>query len=139
MRSSIRDPLFALLVLSALCVAAYLAATSRVPARVPEYALQAEAVYRVEVGTASFSAFYLAVVAFFLALDGRGFAEVGTRGLKVEQVVQLDDRQEESLADQMKLVRNMGEDLEAVEAELGTAVDDLQGLEQRVRKLKEEL
>jgi hypothetical protein len=71
-----------LLVLVDLVASAYLTATIPLPAAVPDYALQASPVYRLEVGAACFVVVYLAAMAFFLALDGRGFAEFGTRGLK---------------------------------------------------------
>lgn len=57
------------LILAALAGSAYLAATVRVPLPVPGFALQAAAVYRLEVGAACFVVFYLAVLAFALALD----------------------------------------------------------------------
>jgi hypothetical protein len=49
--------------------------------------LQAKEIYRLEVGAAFFVAFYLATMALFLALDGKGFAEFGPRGLRINQVV----------------------------------------------------
>jgi hypothetical protein len=57
------------LVLAALAGAGYLAANVRVPTPVPDFALQAAAVYRLEVGAACFAVFYLAAWAFALALD----------------------------------------------------------------------
>lgn len=76
-----------MLVLADLIGSAYLAASARVPNPVPDFALQAASVYRLEIGAACFVVIYLAAMAFFLALDGRGFAELGTRGLKAQQVV----------------------------------------------------
>jgi hypothetical protein len=78
---------FAFLVLVALACASFLAGSAAVPEPVPDYALQAEAIYRLEIGATFFVAFYLAVLAVVLALDGRGFAELGTRGLKATTVV----------------------------------------------------
>lgn len=60
---------FPALVLAALAGAGYLAASARVPAPVPDFALQASAVYRLEVGAACFTVFYLATWAVALALD----------------------------------------------------------------------
>jgi len=70
---------FALLVFVGLACASYLAGSAEVPEPVPDFALQAEEIYRLEIGTAFFIAFYLVTMAFVLALDGKGFAEFGTR------------------------------------------------------------
>jgi hypothetical protein len=78
---------FAFLVLAALACASFLAGSANVPSPVPDCALQAPEVYRLEIGAAFFVAFYLAVLAVVLALEGKGFSEFGTRGLKVETVV----------------------------------------------------
>lgn len=78
---------FAFLVVGGGAAAAYLAITVTVPDPVPDFALQAREIYRLEIGMAFFVAFYLATMALVLALDGRGFAELGARGLKAGQVV----------------------------------------------------
>lgn len=85
MRRRLRNQGFPILVLVSLIVSGYLAATAHVPDPVPSFALQAAAVYRLEVGGACFAAFYLAAMALVLALDGRGFAELGTRGLRAAE------------------------------------------------------
>lgn len=69
MRRWLRIYGFPVLVLAALAGSAYLAASVRVPAPVPDFALQAEAVYRLEVGAACFLVFYLATLAIAFALD----------------------------------------------------------------------
>ena len=51
-------------------------------------------------------------MAVFLALDGRGFAELGTRGLRAAEVVPAADAQRRTFADQMMLIRDMEKDLE---------------------------
>jgi hypothetical protein len=73
---------FAALVLGALACACHLAGSATVPDPVPDFALQAEEIYRLEIGAAFFVAFYLATMAFVLALSGKGFAEFGTKGTK---------------------------------------------------------
>jgi len=78
---------FAFLVLVALASASYLAGSAAVPEPVPDYALQAEEIYRLEIGAAFFVAFYLATLAVVLALKGKGFTEFGTQGVKAQQVV----------------------------------------------------
>jgi hypothetical protein len=79
---------FALLVVMALACAIYFAGSVAVPEPIPDYALQAAEIYRLEIGAAFFVAIYLAILAFLLALSGRGFAEFGTKGLKIQQVVE---------------------------------------------------
>ena len=60
---------FAGLVSGALACALYLAGSVAVPDPVPDFALQAEEIYRLEIGAAFFIAFYLAAMAFVLALS----------------------------------------------------------------------
>jgi hypothetical protein len=77
------------------------ASSARIPESIPDYALQAASVYRLEIGAACFVAIYLAAVAFLLALDGRAFVEFGRRGLKAERIVRAaDDEQEVTLTRQ---------------------------------------
>lgn len=78
---------FALLVFVALACASFLAGSAAVPHPVPDYALQAEEIYRLEIGAAFFGAFYVALMAILLALGGRGFVELGTAGVKAQRVV----------------------------------------------------
>jgi hypothetical protein len=127
-----------LLVLADLAGSAYLAASAGVPDPVPDFALQAASVYRLEVSAASFVVLYLATMAIFLALDGRGFAELGTRGLRATEVVSVADAQRRTFADQLMLIRDMEKDLEEAKAALHDATDRLNEQEQRVRRLEEE-
>lgn len=71
----------------ALACSSYLAGSAAVPEPVPDYALQSQEIYRLEIGAAFFVAFYLATMAVVLALNGKGFAEFGPRGLKATTVV----------------------------------------------------
>lgn len=112
---------FAFFVSLALVGAGLLAGSAATPQPVPDYALQAEEIYRLEIGAASFVVFYLAVMAIALALDGRGFAEFGTKGLKAEQVV-ASGRQQEALASQLRAIRRTEERLQ----ELHVQVESLQ-------------
>jgi hypothetical protein len=114
-------------VLVALVGSGCVAISSRLPASVPDYALQSSAVYRLEIGAACFSVAYLAAMAFFLALDGRGFVELGTRGLKAERVVRAtDDEQDVALTKQIEANRSLDERLKDVEAGLDKTIRDLQ-------------
>ncbi|MGN6257370.1 MAG: hypothetical protein ACTHN3_06435 [Solirubrobacterales bacterium] len=116
---------------------AYAAASVRIPDPVPDYALQAPAAYRLEVGAACFVVLYLAAMAFFLALDGRGFVELGTRGLKADQVVRAaDDEQEGTLAEQIKASRDLEKDLEDVRAALQRAADEISAQDRRLEILE---
>jgi hypothetical protein len=138
-RSSLRKLVFPLLVLTGLTAAGCLTASVRVPDPVPDYSLQAAAVYRLEVGAVSFALLYLAAMTFLLALDGRGFAEFGTNGLKVEQVIPAaDDKQDENLSEQIEVNQRLENDLNASEASLRSAAEDLKALESRVGMLEKQ-
>jgi hypothetical protein len=78
---------FAFLVFVAMVCASFLAGSIHVPKPVPDYALQAAEIYRLEIGAAFFAAFYLVTLAFLLAIGGRGFTKFGPHGLAVEQVI----------------------------------------------------
>ena len=114
----------AFLVLLALACASYLAGSAAVPHPVPDFALQAPEIYRLEIGAAFFVAFYLATLAVVLALGGKGFAELGPRGLKAQQVVEqvTDGKQQQALSRHLRTITQMGRELE----ELHSQVDDLQ-------------
>jgi hypothetical protein len=109
---------FACLVLAALLSASYQAATVSVPNPVPDFALKAEQVYRLEVGATFFVVFYLAAMALVLALSGRGFAEFGTKGLRAEQIIDRTTRQQLTLHRQLKLDRRTTERLNEQEKRL---------------------
>lgn len=77
---------FAVLVLAAIAVGVIAAATVSAPVDVPAIALQAVVIYRLEVGMAVFFGFYLAMLAFALALQNRGFTEIGTGGIRAREL-----------------------------------------------------
>jgi hypothetical protein len=77
---------FAVLVAAGVLVAGYVAWRVHVPSDVPDFALKAEAVYRVEVGAGTFLGLYLVMMAFVLALNNRGFSEIGVNGLKAQDM-----------------------------------------------------
>jgi hypothetical protein len=93
-RHRVRHHGFPVLVLAGLAAAAYLAASASVPHPVPSFALQATAVYRLEVGEACFVVLYLAAMALVLALDGRGIAEFGAKGLRAVEVTRTTDERQ---------------------------------------------
>lgn len=78
---------FAIMVLAAICGATYLGVTVNVPKEVPDFALRSSEIYRLEVGAAFFIAFYLVAMTFVLALSGRGFAQIGAKGVATDEVV----------------------------------------------------
>lgn len=65
---------FSCLVGGAAVGSAYLAWKVAVPEQVPDLALQAEAIYRIEVGAAAFLGLYLTAMAFVLSLNNRASA-----------------------------------------------------------------
>ncbi len=77
---------FAALVALGAAVATWMAATVAVPADVPGFALQAAAVYRLEIGGAFFAGLYLASTALVLALNNRAFTEVGTAVIRAHGI-----------------------------------------------------
>ena len=120
-----------------LVASAYLTASVRVPEVVPDFALRASPVYRLEIGGACFAVVYLATIAFFLALDGRGFVEFGSRGLKARRVVQAtDDEQEAALARQTKLQQDIEQRLDRIDADLENTGISLDAQEERLRFLE---
>jgi hypothetical protein len=77
---------FAILVGLAMFAATYVAWTVEVPSTVPDFALNAAAIYRIEVGAATFLGLYIVGMAFVLALHNRGFSEIGVHGLKAQDI-----------------------------------------------------
>lgn len=132
MRHRIRNHGFPVLVLAGLAAAAYLAASTTVPHPVPAFALQATAVYRLEVGAACFAVFYLAAMALILALDGRGFAEFGTKGLRAVQVTRATDER------QAQFNQGIEGRFDETDAAIDSAIETLSRQEKRLEKLEEE-
>lgn len=77
---------FSLLVGFAALGAVYLAWKVAIPKNLPDFALKAEALYRIEVGAGTFLGLYLVIMAFVLALNNRGFSEIGVNGLKAQDM-----------------------------------------------------
>jgi hypothetical protein len=82
---------FAAMVAVAISAGIIAAATVSIPADVPAVALRAAAVYRVEVGAAVFFGLYLATMALVLAAHNRGFAEIGTVGIRAQDLAATSD------------------------------------------------
>jgi len=129
---------FAFLVAMALACASYLAASVAVPHPVPDFALQAKEIYRLEIGAAFFVAFYLATLAVVLALSGKGFAELGTRGLKATTVTQQEAGRshQESISRLQALDQETIEKLKDARSSLDRAHKRLEAHEQRLEILE---
>ena len=138
MRRWLKDLGFPILVLGALAASSYLAASTPVPDPVPDFALRAAAVYRLEIGAACFAAFYLAAMALILAFDGRGFAEFGTHGLKATDVIQAANKQEVSLAEHAEANRDLKERLNKTNDALNSTIEAMREQEERLETLEEE-
>lgn len=92
--------------------------------------------YRLEVGAACFVIFYLAAMALVLALDGRGFAEVGTKGWRAVEVVRATDEQGVNVSEQAKLTEDVAKGLRRTDAALESALEALNRQEQRLERLE---
>ena len=82
---------FAAMVAVAITAGAVAAATVATPADVPSVALRAVPVYRVEVGAAVFFGLYLAAMALVLAMHNRAFTELGTGGVRAQDLAVAED------------------------------------------------
>lgn len=119
----------------AIACGSFLAGSVEIPEPVPTFALQAAEIYRLEVGVAFFAVFYVAAMTLLLALSGRGFAEVGTKGLKAAQIVMKRNAtllQQRQVDEQTRaILTEFGADLEVVQAELEACQHRLEILEAR--------
>jgi hypothetical protein len=128
---------FAMLVLAAIGGACYLASNVDIPSPVPAFALKAKEVYRLEIGAAFFVVFYLAAMTFVLALSGRGFAQLGTQGLKAEQVV-VDKKQNVAFRGQRRFNRSVSTGLADLRSVLRTVDETLSLQDERLKELEKE-
>jgi hypothetical protein len=74
----------------AIVVGVVAAVTVPPPADIPAVALRA-AVYRVEVGAAVFFGLYLVTMALVLAMNNRGFTEIGSGGIRAQDLAAASD------------------------------------------------
>jgi hypothetical protein len=80
---------FAAMVAVAIIVSVVAAVTVAPPSNLPSVALGAMPVYRVEVAAAVFFGFYLATMALVLAMHNRGFTEIGSGGVRAQELAGL--------------------------------------------------
>ncbi|HET6998490.1 MAG TPA: hypothetical protein VFI03_07860 [Solirubrobacterales bacterium] len=78
---------FAALAFLAIVAAVFLAIRTEVPRPVPEYALQAQAIYRIEIGVSAFAGFYIVCLLFVSALNGRGISHFGRGGVELRRII----------------------------------------------------
>lgn len=80
---------------------------------------------------------YLAAMALILTLDGRGYAEMGTKGMTAVEVVRTTDDQQVTVADQADFDREMAKGLARTNAALEHAFEALNRQEQRLERLED--
>lgn len=78
---------FAALVMVAAIAGLAVGTTVVIPPNLPSVALQATALYRLEVGGATFAGLYVIAMALVLALQNRAFTEIGTGGMRATSLV----------------------------------------------------
>lgn len=115
---------FAILVAAGVLAAADVAWKTHIPAQVPDFALRAEAVYRIEVGAATFLGLYLVTMALVLALNNRGFSEIGVNGLKAQDMA--NKAQQDAIQSHEDSLEILGEMVDEIEASTEVSVRDLQ-------------
>jgi len=93
---------FATLVGAAAIAAVCVAWTIEPPAEIPSFALRAVPVYRLEVGAAIFGGIYLSSMALVLAFNNRAFTEIGTGGVKAQDIGSATP-QDEAIRDQREI------------------------------------
>jgi hypothetical protein len=96
---------FALAVVGIAISSVWVAMAVSVPVDVPDFALRAAMVYRVEVGVAFFAALYLVATAIVLATHDRAFTEFGAAGVSARDLVS--EQRKISLADLEKAVEGV--------------------------------
>lgn len=123
---------FSVLVGLAALLGAYVAWKVSVPEQVPDFALKAAPVYRIEVGAAAFLAFYLVTMAFVLALNNRGFSEIGVNGLKAQDMA--NKAQQDAIQGHQESLEILGNVIEALENSTEESIRDLKTRLENVEK-----
>ncbi|HET7121382.1 MAG TPA: hypothetical protein VFI17_09055 [Solirubrobacterales bacterium] len=113
---------FAALVVVAMVGATVIGVTATVPPDLPVFALRSRSLYQVEVAGGCFLVFYIPLLAFVLALNGRGFTQLGPRGLKAEQVV---NHQQLALKGQEERIESLKDDVGLTAAALRAVYEQL--------------
>lgn len=122
---------FATVVGACLVAAGCASLTARVPTPVPDFALRAGVIYRIEIGAAAFLGLYLVAMAFVLALNNRGFSEVGVNGLKAQDMA--NKAQQDAIdghEDSLSILREMVGEIDA------STKASARGIEKRIERLE---
>jgi hypothetical protein len=122
---------YATLVLLSAAAGALLGVQTEVPESVPDFALQAEAIYRLEVCLAGFLGFYLICSLFVSALNGHGLTHLGPGGLRVQRIV--NQKQQSVILGQE---RSIGALRQAVKRSAFAIQAGLTGISQENRELR---
>lgn len=123
---------FSILVSLAVLAAACVAWKVEVPSTVPDFALNAAAVYRVEIGAATFLGLYLVAMALVLALNNRGFSEIGVHGLKAQDITK--KAQQGAIQEQDQRLKMVWRFVKALERTTDASANELR---KRLEKLEE--
>jgi hypothetical protein len=115
---------FAVLVAVAVLAAAYVAWKVSIPAPVPDFALRAEAVYRIEVGASTFMGLYVLTMALVLALNNRGFSEIGVNGLKAQDMA--NKAQQDAIQSHEKSLEILGGTVDEIGVSTEASIRELQ-------------
>jgi hypothetical protein len=99
-----------------------------VPTDVPSFALEAAPVYRLEVGAVIFAGGCIALLAFVLALNNRGFSELSATGVKAHDlesaaVDQVAEEHDESIDILTTAIHKLRDELRTT-AEKASSLDD---------------
>jgi hypothetical protein len=114
---------FASLVAVAITIGGLIAWRVTVPSPVPNFALKSAAIYRIEIGAAAFLGLYLIALAFVLALNNRGFSEIGTSGLKAQDIA--NRAQQRGIAEQKKALERINTMVGDLEEFTEESIDNL--------------
>lgn len=122
---------FAVLVLLAIIAAAVAGLTATIPRDAPLVG-DSESLYSLLVGGVAFAVFYLGALAFVLALRGRGFTELGPRGVRANRVLR--KKQQQALRRHEEAIEGLKTQLKQMSALTEALVDQTAKLEEELAK-----
>jgi hypothetical protein len=123
---------FAALVLIALVGGIVVAQQTHVPetSDLPGLAFGSQLLYRNEIGGISFIFYYLIVLVFVLALNGRGFTEIGPKGVRDGKVVNKETQE---------TIKGQEQSIEALTRDLKKSTEATRMLSEEVAMLRKRL
>jgi hypothetical protein len=125
---------FAALVFLAIAAGVFFAVQTDVPDPVPDFALQAPAIYRTEIGLGVFFALYLVSSLLVSALNGHGITQFGTGGIRVQRIV--NEKQQSTILRQERAIDALRQ---AVKRSAFAIQGGLAGLARQNRELEGEV